>query len=185
MDNKKMERIFLTTAIVGLVGFICGLLIICGSATPFIQCFSVDQQGRVYVGFDGKIEVFGNGEYIESFSPKTSRAYVFTILEDDTILLSTPSVVYSMDLHGNVLDSWKEDGTDTFYQLEYQKKQFTSLDGSHYRLKGSLGWTRIVKDGTNVVYRIPVFSFAIKLILYIWVISLISLVVYVLKRSKI
>lgn len=185
MSNTNVVKVFFATAVVGLIGLICILLIICGAATPFVQCFSVDQQERIYVGLNGKIEVYEHGKCIESFSPQTSRAYVFTILEDDSILLSTPSMVYSMDLHGNVLDSWKEDGTDTFNQLQYKRNRFTSLDGSQFRLKGNLGWTRIIKNNTDVVYRIPVFSFAVKLILYLWAISLIALVVYVLKHNKI
>ena len=65
---------------------------------------------------------------IGSISPKTSRGYAFTIQKDDTILLSTASSIYTLDLSGNVIDKQEDVGTKTFNELQKAKKIFITQE---------------------------------------------------------
>jgi len=79
----------------------CLLLLITGKATPFISGFAIDKNDWIYVGEETEICVYENDVLIRTINPQTSRAYAFTIA-DDQILLSTASIFYIMDLDGNI-----------------------------------------------------------------------------------
>ena len=143
------------------------ILLFSGVAIPFVECFAVDDQDNIYISGYSKIYVYEGKNRIRTLSAQTSSGYMFTIKEDNTILLSAAGTVYSMDLNGNILNSWEESGTDTYNQLQYGRKRFTSQKGDTYRLVSSLGWTRIVKNGSTVVYQISFISFVVKIMLYI------------------
>lgn len=183
-SNKKIISIAVFTVAVALVGFCCVIALITGAAQPFILCFSVDSQELLYVGLDGRIEVYENGTIVNTISPQTSLGYVFTVQEDDTILLSTASEVFLLDLSGNVLDSWEDRGTQTYNQIQKQKKETISINGSQYTSECVLGWSRIVRNDSETVYRISALSFCIKVLTYITVLGLIALVIYVINGNE-
>ena len=83
--------------------FACLMMVITGTATLSISGFAVDSSDRLYVGMQKEICVYENGTIIDRLSPHTSRTYIFTITEDDTILLSTSTTIYVMDLKGNMM----------------------------------------------------------------------------------
>lgn len=152
---------------------ICSILIYTGTASPFISCFAVDSDNRVYVGQHNRIDVFDNGVLVNSIFSKTSRGYVFTVIEDDTIQLSTSTTVYTMDLDGNIISSCEDKGSHVYNQI--QKIKFSSIttkDGT-YCLRGIFGWTRIVKNNAIVVYQLSPLSFAVKITLYTLAFSLV------------
>lgn len=168
--------------VVMLIFSVLALLIGCNVVDVNLSCFSVDTSGYLYIGKNGEIEVYEDDRIARTIDPKTSHGYMFTIQDDDTILMSTASLVYSMDLYGNILDSWKDEGTRTYNELQYKRNKFITSSGDVYQLKGKLGWTRIVKNGTFVVYRIPTGTYLVKLGLYIGVIDFIIIVSAFLKR---
>lgn len=164
MDKKTIKMLAIFMPIwAGIILFCVCMTTFCG-ASPSITGFAIDSQNRIYVGESNGIEVYENQMHILTINPQTSRSYVFTILEDDTILLSTPTHVYHMDLTGEIMDTWEDNGADTFNRLKNEKYRFTSANGDEYKVKGLLGRTRIVKNGTIVVYRISMLSFIVKIL---------------------
>lgn len=184
-ETKKINKLMIVCPIFGFIMLFCVFSIISGKANLGISSFAVDSLDRVYIGTSQQIEVYEGGILKYTINPQTSKSYVFTILDDDTILLSTATTVYSMDLSGNILDSWEDRATETYHRISKNKNKFMLENGDEYKLKGWAGWTRIVKNGETVVYRITVFSFAVKLILYITVISMGLITISELRRRKI
>lgn len=143
----------------------CLMLIFTGVATPFISGFAVDRSDRLYVGTQNEIRVYDNGSLVNTISPKTSSSYAFTINKHERIVLAATTTVYMMDLEGNVLDTRDDPGGDMYNQIQYRKRKFSSHSGDEYKLVGALGWTRIIKNGEETVYRISLLSFAVKILL--------------------
>lgn len=179
---KKIKRTFIAYALtVPPIIIFCLIMIISGIATPFIECFSVDSSDRIYVGTQGKISVFSDGELIDTLSPKTSSAYVFTITENDQIILATSTKIYTMDLQGNVLHEEAE--YDAFNQLSYKKRKFVSKNGDEYIITNQLARSSIVKNGTETVFKISPLSMIVKILLAVSIIMLISFVTWVVTQK--
>lgn len=165
MDRHRHSTALIICAIIwGILLFVCLMLIITGVANPTIPSFAVDQSGKLYIATTRRIEVYDNGTLVKSISPRTSRAYQFTIQPNNTILIATPTKVYNMDLDGTVLSSYEEKNADTYNQLSYRRKQFNSPNGDTYEMRGILGWTKIIKNDADMVYSISLISFAVKTI---------------------
>lgn len=142
---------------------LCVLLIITGVATPFVSGFAVDRNDRIYIGIQNQICVYKDDLLVRTISPQTSRAYVFTIV-DDRILLSTSTTVYIIDLDGNIIETQADPGAHTYNHIQYSKRKFISHSNDTYKLKDQIGWTRIVKNGAETVYRISFLSFLVKIL---------------------
>lgn len=173
--EKLYVRIFCFLFGLFVVVLPCIILIATGAVSPEIRCFALDSIGRIYIGRTNKIDVYEDGRLINSFSSKTSKSYEFTILSDDTILLSTSTTVYSMDLNGNVLDSHPDTGT--FMLLRKQTGKFLTQAGDTYEFRCKLLWPRIVKNGENVVYKISTGSFVVRCVLGLSVICFVVFLV--------
>lgn len=163
------------------VVLLCLLLLITGTVTPFISGFAVDKNDRIYVGEQTEISVYENGTLIRTINPQTSRAFAFTI-EDDQILLSATTTVYTMDLDGNILDAREDPGANTYNQLQYNKRKYVSHNGDTYKLKSQIGWTRIVKNDTQTVYRISLLSFLVKILMALLLLAVFIFPAWMLKR---
>ena len=161
----------------------CLMLIFSGVATPFISGFAVDKSNRLYVGTQNEIRVYADGLLVDTIDSKTSRTYVFTINEDEKIILSTSTDIYTMDLDGNVLDNQTDPGADMYNQITYRKREFLSHNGDEYKLVGTLGWTRIIKNGKETVYRISLLSFVVKVLLAVCGVALVAFTLWVAKQK--
>ncbi|MHB8963504.1 MAG: hypothetical protein ACYC5K_10170, partial [Saccharofermentanales bacterium] len=128
MRPPKLLVIYI--AIMGPILIACLSMIISGLVTLSLSGFAFDSSGRLYLGKDAAIEVYEGGTLKYRISPMTSRGYIFTIQSDDTILLSTSSVVYTMNLNGEVLTEEEDVGTKTFNKLQKDWKAFTSSNGN-------------------------------------------------------
>ena len=62
-----------------------------------------------------------------------------------------------MDLDGNVIEQTDNAGTQLYYDLRKEKREFISQKGDIYRMENILGQTQIKKNGA-VVYREPLVS---------------------------
>lgn len=139
----------------------CLLLILSGSVTLWINGFAVDRAGCLYIGNAKDICVFEDGTLIRKLSPCTSRSYVFTITEDNNILLSTSSKVYTMDIEGNLLHTEDDPGADVYNQLSYSKRRFVTSTGDEFKLRNILGWWIIVKNDAQIVWNMGLLSYIV------------------------
>lgn len=161
--TKFQTRIIL---VLGIGVFVCLFLIITGSVSLSFNGFAVDEQGQLYIGRDNTIVVLNNREYSRSISPHTSRTYKFTIINDESIILSTSSEVYVMDLYGNVLQQYPDDDTSVYNQLQRQSRHYIASDGTKYAMKRHWGRIRIYKED-EIVYEMPLHDYTVYLILII------------------
>lgn len=164
--------------------FVCVILVITGIVTPSLSGFAVDSSDRLYIGMQKEICVYEEGSIIRRINPHTSRTYIFTITENDTILLSTSTKIYVMDLYGNILEEREDVGADTYNQLSYKKRRFVSHSGDVYTLKGIIGPTRIVKNNFETVYQIDALSFSVKVCLWLCGVGLAVLSLTCLSTKK-
>lgn len=139
----------------------CLILILSGMVTLEVRGFAVDRNNRLYIGNAREISIFENGTKVQSIDPHTSRSYIFTINAEDRVLLSTSRTVYIMDLDGNILYSEPDRGADTYNQLSYKKRIFTSSAGDTYKLRNILGYLLIVKNGSQVVWSMGALSYIV------------------------
>lgn len=182
LTDKMVKQMLVVMPILGAIMLVCIILLACQIVPSSIECFAVDSNDRLYVGVPGKILVFEEDVQVATINPQTSRTYMFTILEDDRILLSTASIVYSMDLEGNVLQSWTEKASITYNDLKNERRRFESRSGDIYQLKSFLSWPRIVKNGDQEVYRLPAISIATTSTMAACCIFLVLFVFYILSQ---
>ena len=163
--ETKIKRLILIIPLALIIIF-CIFSIASGSADIQIKSFAVDSAERMYVGTESRIDVFDQGVHVFSISPQTSRGYMFTITEDDTILLSTGTIVYSMELDGKVIGSWDDKASGVYNNLQKSRSGFISKNNDIYTKKNTFGRTKIVKNDDITVYEITVFSYIVKLLFY-------------------
>lgn len=170
--KKRMLRLAVFAIPHSLVIFFCLIMIFSSLATPFIGGFALDSQGNLYVGEGKIIRVFREGEVVRSLTMKADT-YVFTIDDTDKLVVAYPSTVYRMDLFGNVLEIQADSSAQKYQEIEKGSKEWISPTGDQYRQVSQFGWTRILKNDTEEVYRISFLSFAVKILLYTVSVSLI------------
>ncbi|MBQ3548111.1 MAG: hypothetical protein IJA44_06535 [Clostridia bacterium] len=142
---------------------VCLVLMNVGNVSITYSGFGVDSAGVLYVGKEGVIEKYDGDKMVGTISPQTSRGYAFTVKEDDTILLSTADMVYTLDLSGKVLDKWEDEGTSTFNDLQFIRK-FIAKDGCQYTMKLHFGRT-IICSGEDVIYKMPMLDYIVRILL--------------------
>lgn len=161
--KKAIKILIAYVSVVAPVFIICLSLIFTGNVSINICGFAVDTYENLYIGTDSGIEKYQNGALVKMIDPKTSRGYAFTVQADNTILLSTASKVYTMDLDGNVIDECEDIDTKTFNELRREKNKFTAADASVYSMKNTLGRTKIVSDGGEIIYQLPTTDYIVKI----------------------
>ena len=169
--NKKLKALALFAIPHSFVMIFCNLMIFFGIVSLSINGFGVDTQGELYVAEGKEICIYQNGVQVRTIRLR-SDTYAFTMESDDVLIVAYPSAVDRMDKTGNVLESWKDSSSVTYQQIQNNSKTVVTFGGDEYRKVSELGWTRIVKNGTEVVYKISVLSFVVKLLLYICIVSL-------------
>lgn len=160
---KKYYPFMAIGAVFGVVMFFCFFLRLSGQVSFSTNGFAADSEGQLYVGREGEIAVLKDGECVRTINPRTSRSYVFTITDEQTILLSTSSTVYTMDLSGEVLTEQTDEGTKVYNQLQH-KKTFTDVHGAEYTMRSPWGRTGIYKDGVRI-YEIPTLDYVVRILL--------------------
>lgn len=154
---------------------LCLIFNILGITTFSYTGFAVDSCGIVFIGKDSIIEKYFDGKKIAELDPKTSRGYAFTI-QNDNIILSTGSFVYTLDLDGKELGREADIETKVFNGLQKQKKFFVTNEGDQYYFKSVLGRAQVIDESGNVLYKMPFLDYIVKLL---FISSLISIFVCV------
>ena len=137
--------------------WLCMLLLIVGAVSVDCRCFAVDASGNLYLGIRDTVYVY-SGDVMIRRMPMMGRACVFTIQEDNTILWADSTKVHITDLEQNVLESWKDSGSEMFYRLKGNvggSREFTAADGTRYVKRNLLGRFRIYKE-SELFYEAPV-----------------------------
>ena len=175
-SKKAMTMILLWI----VVGFTCVMLIITGAINLSVESFAVDKNDRLYISTTNGIAVYEEGMQVGRISLPTSRGYKFTIQRNDTILLSTSTKVYILDLSGNILSQREDTGSRTFYQLQKNRRTFKSWHGDNYHLRGIFGCMRIIKNDSEVIFRTGALSAIVTIVM---VFGWISVAVFIFRNT--
>lgn len=136
-------------------------MVFTGRVSLFLSGFAVDSSGLLYVGKDHCIEVYRDNEIVKKIDPLTSRAYAFTILKDDTILLSNCTTAYILDLNGNIINTPDYSAGTVYTSLQYNTK-FTDVYGNVYALKNNwIGRAKIVCNN-KTIYKMTMSDYLVK-----------------------
>lgn len=141
---------------------ICISLIASGKVSMDIDSFALDSTGNLYIGKLLKIEVFRDELLLRTIS-SMPRDYRFTIDQNDSIILTDGSIVYNMDLNGNIL-SHSEDKYSEIYSKLDDKKIFISKRGDEYFKRSIWGRVEIVHVIDNyevIIYRMPFLDYMV------------------------
>ena len=140
-----------------MIGFVAG------NYDTSYNGFAIDSKGYVYMGCEKEIKVFKNNLYCYSISPRTSRGYEFTIF-NEKILVEVSQSVFVLDTKGNDVE-YSEDLTNvSIHSVRPNKKVFLT-DNNVYKMKKTLGRTRIVDNKNDVVFEMPLRDYSAKIIL--------------------
>lgn len=166
-----------------LVLIFCLIMIFTGLASPFINSFAFDEEGKLYVGEGRTIRVFQDGIQVDVLD-MTSDSYVFTINSDNELIVAYPSTVFCMDLAGNVLGEQEDPFAEMYQKINRDGGLVTTNAGDEYRKISEFGWSRIIKNGTEEVYRLSILSFIVKLLIALCGVSLFVNGAWLIKRYK-
>ncbi len=125
--------------------------------------FAVDTVGKVYIGDTKKIYVYEQGVCVDTIDPQTNRAYLFTVIDGNKILLSTARYIYTLDLMGEVLSKTPDLGTAMYNQLNAHKGTFVAGDGTVYVAEYPMGRFQIT-DGSRRIYQLPVLDYIVEML---------------------
>ena len=168
---KKRQRILLVFSV--SVALICGFFSLFSlylrKATIQLNGFAVDSAERLYIGKEGRIEVYDDGALQYTVSPRTDRAYAFTITDRDVLIVSTVEDVYEMDLTGQTVYREYEDPSFEIYKRLQGIDTFTSANGNTYTLKNQHLRYAFVKNDTQTVYVMPLYDFIVKITFFVGV----------------
>ena len=151
--KKLIKRLIVTVPLLLALLVSSSILYFSSSGDGRVTCFSVDSNGSLYIGKRGRIEVWQQGQLIRTIDPQTSRSYIFRVQENDTILLSTSTTLYTMALNGDILKTEEDHGAHMYNELQRQNRNGITNGESTYTRRNSILGTKIVKDGTEIVYR--------------------------------
>lgn len=126
------------------------------------------------------------GEVLRTISPKTSRGYQFTILNNE-VIVRTGTVFYRMDLEGTVLEEQEITDSNRLDLPIIHKKECVTSNGTVYLMKNRFfrtGIYRLEEQEEIKIYEMPLFDYVIKLIRIICFVSLwIVVPVYMFKTT--
>lgn len=191
MDDVYIKMLPAILAFIVVIGA-CTILFGSGAVRPFVSCYAVDSQGRIYVGEGEEIAIYENQEKVGSINVRTSRGYSF-IIQNDVFLLSKGNYIYRLDFKKQTdpvvradVDLWEqlERTYDLQKRISFGEKKYSTPNGDTYELRSLMFWTNIRMNDDVTVYQITAFSFVVKLILYI---SCLSFAVYfcvILKKAR-
>ena len=182
-DMKAIKMVVIYLIVVWPIMLACFLSMMAGNISVSYNGFAIDSSDNLYIGKQTKIEKYYEGELIDTISPHSSRTYAFTI-QDDEIILSNTSAVYTLDLDGNVISKHEDFDAKTYDSLQY-KKEFTAANGKTYFLKSSFGRKQIVSENGDILYKMPVKDYVAKLLLIaVGIFSFIYIPIAVYKTRK-
>ena len=182
MRNKMIHLAIFANAH-AIVGIFCLIMVLFGYATPFLDSFAVDSQENLYVGEGKTIGVYQNGIRQRTIQLKSTTC-VFAIDANDELIVASSSVVTRMLTTGEVIDTKEDPQAETYQKIINENRIVRSANGDEYKKVSTLGWTRIIKNGSEEVYRISILSFAVKLLLYIVALSLCCNGIWFIRRFR-
>ena len=122
---------------------------------------AADDDGRLYLGRGGSIEVYQAGQRVDTIKPHADKSFVFTI-RDGQLVLSTGKTVLTLDLQGNAVDQQEDQDGAVYQAIKPLRRSFTADDGTVYTLRREMLAAQVVTDSGTVLYSEPLWANALK-----------------------
>ena len=122
-----------------------------------IHGFDVDSEGRVYVGRAHQIEIYQGKELVDVISVPDFRNWSFKLSESGRFCVSDISTVYEIDESGQIISEC-EDVQSRAYKEMYKRKT-VNLGEIQIHKAAPFGWTRIVNNDGDCLYKIPALNY--------------------------
>lgn len=157
-------------------------VILSGDTTSRIEAFNVDNAGKLYVGFEDRVEIYEKGTKIQSFpTPNTyGKPYALDVSETPDIRVVTFGVAYTVDQNGNVTE--RTEHSISAENVAHAATGAKYVRGTVYQKKGLI-WPRIVIRGGETVYRLP-FAGVLVRILDTFGIFVFALIILAIVKAK-
>lgn len=117
-----------------------------------MQDFGVCSDGKIVVGYRGKIEVYQGGKIVFSFRPPTPRAYRFYIDSDKIVIGCSDGYTAIYDIEGKFV----EESRLSYYEVKSaaQEIQYKAESGEQYKVVDALGFKPFeIKLGNETIVR--------------------------------
>ncbi|MEG1426777.1 MAG: hypothetical protein RSC76_03725 [Oscillospiraceae bacterium] len=158
----KLKKLTITVCVlVVLSGITWMFVLIPAGGFREIQSFAVDKEKKLYVGYDGVIDIYRESRYEARIQSVTTRGFSFSITDDQRLILATGTRLYEAYLNTapdkiefHLMATEKESDTSVL-----ENKQFTDLYGNVFDLEKKGFRDEIVTyEGDNrvVLYKTPV-----------------------------
>ncbi len=182
---KKMEMKYIAMFAIphACIIFFSLVMILSKLAIPYISSFDVDSKGRVYVGENEGVCIYQDRDKIGSIAIQ-GETYFVDVDESDNICVVYPSRVDWMDSCGNIVKTIDDPNANTYAKLSGEEKTIVAVNGDTYKIIGQYGWTRIVKNNSEIVYCQSVLSFAVKMLIQICTVSMFVSGIWVVYRVR-
>lgn len=160
--EPKFRRIVRFLAIGAALIFVLSIAAMAsGSMSLSYGGMAVDEEGRLYLGRGGKIEVYEDGAVVQTIKPPVEKSFFFT-LQDGTILLSTGKETTTLDMDGALLETAEDTEGALYASLKAQKHSFTAPDGTVYTLRHEMLAAQVTTEDGTVLYAEPAWANALK-----------------------
>jgi hypothetical protein len=130
--------------------------------------FALDDNGLLYVGKQGRIDVYSDGEFTSTIF-RTNDGYWFTF-QDEQLYIIRGSNVRIFDLSGNLIETIDDREIvrewNRVRNVESRKQSTFTTGHNDYREASVLGFYRIVKVtdyGNEVIFQMPTFDYVCKI----------------------
>ena len=171
MKERELKYIAIWALPHAVVIIFCLIMIFTKVATPYISGFGVDSMGRVYVGENEGVGIYQNRTKIGVIEIQGDN-YLIDVDEDDYIRIVYPSRVDWMDLSGKVVQTMNDPTAQTYSHLSSAGNRYCTANGDTYEKIAQYGWTRIVKNDSEIVYYQSGLSLLVKTLIQVCGVSM-------------
>jgi len=173
--KSYMRKAIILFAISVPILFVIAMLVVSGSLNTWYYGFALDNNGMLYVGKASKIDVYDNGEFINTVYQTNSSGYSFTI-KDEKLYIADWSKVEELDLSGNLIDTIDDNNSKEWRNFHKQRNEF-STGNAKYVATNILGFYKITEYDSNgkskIVYQVPIIDFILTTAIYALPLSII------------
>ena len=153
--EPKFRRLVRALAIPAAVIFALSIIaMVMGTMALSYSGVAADDAGRLYLGRGGSIEVYENGQKVDTIKPRADKSFVFTV-RDGQLVLSTGKTVTTLDLLGNAVSQQEDKDGAVYKELKPLRHRFTAADGTEYTLRHEMLAAQVVTDSGSVAFSEP------------------------------
>lgn len=179
------KAVLSSKVMLGTFAFLLVMLFVLSSivGNTKINGFDIDSEGRLYIGRSHQIEVYKGNKLVNTIPIPNFRNWSFKISNQGHFYISDISTVYEIDESGQIVSEY-EDVQSCAYKEMYKRKYIDAGD-AQIRKTAPFGWTRIVNEDGDCLYKIPALNYWFMMVSRIATsVFFVSIVVFSIRSHK-